>query len=627
MTQLYLQTTSDGWTPVYHDTAHQLKIVRENPRFTSSGTYTLEIIIPLAGSSGICLANRSVFGHLHRADTSRHPQEFPARLYVADRLIIDGRVVVTSVSQDAVRMQLLGGNAETNRQTAMQNKYIDEMPYTEFEHERMQIAGLPANPTLGELMATEVTAPFFRYFPVYDTTNDRHLNYGYELQPVYNAPSSSTVVGYQWREAPISTRAIQPNLLRVLYSVIARFGYRVTRCDLSATPAAHLYIVNPRPDLPGTGVGPATDWPAFIRRALPHWTAAEFIAQVQNLFNAVVVFDDRDHTAAVISATHTGSSAAGSGNQDFTPATPDDFEADVAAPDDDNGGQLFADSNVCYELDETDAPSLDTAYRTVDRKLLDYYEKKTFSTIQLARQFCSQHPAEAQRYVICIGHATYLCDDAAKLWRIDAFGPLTRKKDTESDVTLKCVPAISQRYRRPEDYPVTQIMEVAAENPAPDTDSFDYAESLYQAIVNGVTPPEAANEQKAPHMLLAFTLPRTHNAEIIRYPEWDMDKYPAPYPYHAPFTIGATELPDAAADWTLSLQPQDESFSIGKLHTAGIAVDGKALHRFTIIADDLPDPTRVFNIRGKRYLCQKIEATVSNGDLDRLMTAYLYPVL
>ena len=79
--------------------------------------------------------------------------------------------------------------------------------------------------------------------------------------------------------------------------------------------------------------------------------------------------------------------------------------------------------------------------------------------------------------------------------------------------------------------------------------------------------------------------------------------------------------------WSLSLNPTDADHYLGELHQNGFVFNMKAKHCFKFLADAIPDPTRVYIIRNKRYGCEKIEASIRDGQLDRLMTGYFYEML
>ena len=52
-------------------------------------------------------------------------------------------------------------------------------------------------------------------------------------------------------------------------------------------------------------------------------------------------------------------------------------------------------------------------------------------------------------------------------------------------------------------------------------------------------------------------------------------------------------------------------------------------NQFTIkfITDDIPDPTRIYIFRGKKYICEKIEMSVGQYGVHREKTGYFYEFL
>ena len=76
--------------------------------------------------------------------------------------------------------------------------------------------------------------------------------------------------------------------------------------------------------------------------------------------------------------------------------------------------------------------------------------------------------------------------------------------------------------------------------------------------------------------------------------------------------------------WSLSLNPCEATHYLGQLHQNGFTFNMKARHCFRFLADDMPDPTRVYIIRGKPYGCEKVEANIGDRGMERLMTGYFY---
>ena len=103
-----------------------IKLTRENPFFTSAGDYTLDVVLPLSG----CMENLQIFGALQYRSVSLKflaGKKFPFRL-VTELLTLEGTAIVTNVTQDEVKVQLLAGNSALNFDTLGEDgeKYIGD---------------------------------------------------------------------------------------------------------------------------------------------------------------------------------------------------------------------------------------------------------------------------------------------------------------------------------------------------------------------------------------------------------------------------------------------------------------------------------------------------------------------
>ena len=71
--------------------------------------------------------NRQFFGNLQRIDTTKKSTKYQCRLMVGNKSMLDGTARVSQVTQDTVKVQLLGGNSELNFLSKEEGAYIDEM--------------------------------------------------------------------------------------------------------------------------------------------------------------------------------------------------------------------------------------------------------------------------------------------------------------------------------------------------------------------------------------------------------------------------------------------------------------------------------------------------------------------
>lgn len=117
MTELFL----DGKPAVISQSA-SFKLTMENFYFTKSSSYTFDVELPLRVPQ-----NRRIFGNIDRIDISKEPRTFSARLVVDNKTLLVGTAKLTSVTESAVKLQLLGDAAAYNYGNKVDGLYIDQM--------------------------------------------------------------------------------------------------------------------------------------------------------------------------------------------------------------------------------------------------------------------------------------------------------------------------------------------------------------------------------------------------------------------------------------------------------------------------------------------------------------------
>lgn len=46
-----------------------------------------------------------------------------------------------------------------------------------------------------------------------------------------------------------------------------------------------------------------------------------------------------------------------------------------------------------------------------------------------------------------------------------------------------------------------------------------------------------------------------------------------------------------------------------------------------LVTDEIPDPSRIFVIRNKKFICEKIEMEVSDDGISKVKTGYFYEIV
>lgn len=94
-----------------------------------------------------------------------------------------------------------------------------------------------------------------------------------------------------------------------------------------------------------------------------------------------------------------------------------------------------------------------------------------------------------------------------------------------------------------------------------------------------------------------------------------------------------SELAYLTSKESLALTSSPATYSISMFHYIGekdnffkiIENQNKVVIKF--LADNIPDPTRVYMFYNKRYLCEKIEIELSDGEINPVKTGYFYEIL
>ena len=104
MTELFI----DGKIAIPNQAAN-IKLTSENIYFTKTSSYTYDVELPLSIAE-----NRAIFGPINRLDVAKESRRLSARLVVDNVTVLTGEAHITSVNQNAVKIQLLGEAASYN---------------------------------------------------------------------------------------------------------------------------------------------------------------------------------------------------------------------------------------------------------------------------------------------------------------------------------------------------------------------------------------------------------------------------------------------------------------------------------------------------------------------------------
>ena len=203
MTELYI----DGQLAALPE-GFNITFASENPYFTRSSSYSLDIELPMP-------ANYAIFKHVNRLDVTKKRTILPATLIVDARCLLYGSAVLLSVEDTLVKVQLVSGNAEFNLLTN-DDIYIDELDLgtVSWPNNNQNSFQPPANMVNYYGSVDDVEAVWLPVF--YQEAKWENL----QNDAIYEFGTNNfTLCPYYGR------RCVQPYLLTVIKKIVEHFGY------------------------------------------------------------------------------------------------------------------------------------------------------------------------------------------------------------------------------------------------------------------------------------------------------------------------------------------------------------------------------------------------------------------
>lgn len=246
-----------------------IQVKAENPFFTRGGEYTYDITLSLTPP-----ANAALYGHLSRLNRTGTLSTGRKAVLMADnRVYCNGTEIITGWTSTEVTLQIAGGNSELNYLIGGDRRI--ETLTLKSEGLAMQQASFG----LGNR----------------DTFIDMKFPNVLFCLPALAMPDSSAIVN-NWGAnthaltpyAEEGTYIQQPYLMGYIHLVAQALGYTVRENQLADTPYRNLYILN--------GEAGTNNWSLVLHG----WTVSEFFSQIERLFNAVIVVDNRTRQLSIV---------------------------------------------------------------------------------------------------------------------------------------------------------------------------------------------------------------------------------------------------------------------------------------------------------------------------------------
>lgn len=463
--------------PVIVKKGTSIRLTRENPAISQNGDYTLDVTLPLSG----CLENINVFGiphYRHQPLVGLADKTFQFALE-ASRLRLTGTAVVTQVSEEELKLQLLAGNTELNFDNREGGeKYIDELDlgraYGDLWDRQTYLEKQTPKNTRSLLQSDIITSPRAEelmhgannvtdcvLFPIYSTTDDviankqawqwwcnwenhehstpPQISYrGYRHTIRENADAVSLPNSRPFSEigdifTEYSHFAPQPYLCAILEKVLAAIGYTLNPEDNCMREGwlGKIFVANVRETI-------------YFRECLPHWTVEEFLTELRNAFGVILYVEGKKVKAVSRESIYSGA--------EYTNIYQviDERTTDISTEGDNKGTTT---GNVSYNFSDVVPKLFNIGSDPYDNMKVDRVNSITQENINdrlengTDEQKENIHNSASLFYRKTIGDRYGVFKKTNKageeqylLERVDHLGPLFREKNYDSGTALNIVP-------------------------------------------------------------------------------------------------------------------------------------------------------------------------------------------
>ena len=609
----------------YPISTSSIKVTYANQYVTDDGEYTYDITFPMN-----ILENRVIFKNVSRLEVKKNVAKYDdCKLFCNSQLIMSGVGTILSANEKEIKLQIVGGKSRIKFNDRMIKHYIDEIPFGTADKPGYTVdkgwsQGFKNLQKINDIYRLDEDKSKFLgvegkwcFVPVRDETNDMIANF-------VGVDKTKQFIGYN---APyIVNLAVQPNLMYIFRKVVEYEGYTLKRNDFDCKPWNLLYIASAYKT-------------RELCKALPHWSSYTFIEEFRKLFNATIVFDDILKTCSVINAS------------ELTTADSIEVEPmDEYTTDYDEDGSFSTSSTANLEYNLGNSANRDN-YEVITKKVFDNFEIVHSKELMGAnKQFASttlswSEKQKRQTIIENFGNFyVYMVDENDnKSWKpAGIWSPLIRDSSSDDFVDLNISPAAQvveninfksglledKYYERRCLLSMPNDKESDSKECDVDDDGYSYT-SVQDALDDESALDNSEDEQEC--MNIFFILPgRVQSTdgsttklswvgEKSRWPQFLTD-----YRINEGFRLGIAHFEDSYFSLSLCMKSEFGTTSLGTLHANGLKIDNKNCMEVKFKSDDIPDPSKIYIIRNKRFVCEKIEMEVKDDAIEPVYTGYFY---
>ncbi|MDE6125789.1 MAG: hypothetical protein K2G30_02435 [Muribaculaceae bacterium] len=393
------------------------------------------------------------------------------------------------------------------------------------------------------------------------------------------------------------------------------------------------------------------------RMCLPHWTVNEWWSKLEEAFGVGVSFNLGSGEMSIRPRAELWAKE----DMVVLPDVVDEFSVEL----DDESVKDISSCNVGFSDFDGDNAALLTDRQRQAARVNDDFANLT-ELLAYGKRI-GETGMKSQKDVLfyCADGRRYIYTEACGFMEVDQFRPRIIDEEKDIDIHLDFVPAkyvedraeIYHEFESPKGYPMRNVLgsttvKVLA---VPDVNEMDWYRigrtngntlDLERLITNEEDPDtiETTNGRSLCYIALA---PKSGDYERVKIQANKSDdliyRYTLNHPVGALRICGTANflgdegptnryIPNGGnvtpgTETSLSLNPIEGVRTLASSTVSGEGmpkINATVRHCFRFICDRVPDPASLFLIRNRRFVCDKIEATITPDGLSPLLTGYFY---
>lgn len=588
----------------------------ENRLFLGRDGYTLDITFPLKD----CPGNVAIFGRINRKDVAKKNISFDCTI-ISRFITIEGAIIVTKITETEVTCQFAQGRCAHTAADPFENVYINNL---ELGEAWMTMAlNTPIEAVAGYGAGKiGVALPW--------------INTGYP-----EANNNQVVIEngeMKWKNPDTTGNwklSVQPWLIKVARAICVAVGYN---CDFSKWENSRYR------DLIMCNTLPAS-WGDFkIAHTLPKWTVTEFFEKLELFMGCIFEFDNKRKTVTMSFISDTYQTIAPVRLNNIV----DEYSVEVSA-EGNNNCEYIGQKRLLYK---------DTGHELANYYSCDWFIDSAsaveYDTIEQATISCKRHdqiiPPNDWKEVYYPGagyliHAkdvdTYFVHRSIGTELVDVSSTNSNKKrytqvyvpqavniagagSVESDdVTteeVEFVPACVRDTYVGEGLDSGYMLHLspgAEVYSAVDENNNSYVNiswddtSIRQPLAAALI--EEAKEDEAPSYY-----------DVVHVAFWSADRASS-----ASLRYPVVDHVDLMQNWDYKLYPNYSLRLYGATSYRATFPEVDKTHKvkFSWLGDSIPDPRAIFHVCGKRYICEKITAKITETGLSQLFEGEFWEII